>query len=150
VNLSKSAFTKKLFYRGFNAKLRGLDSAGRTGHVVWDLLLFHKLKASLGLDRVRILLSGGAPLSAVTMKFYRILLGPDCTCHEVLSSCLALPPVLSLPRFPFHYLILYCLVLSSCSRDPLASTCNSVLCLKRFLSHSLCSRCLHSQYIHMF
>jgi long-chain acyl-CoA synthetase len=34
------------------------------------------------MGRVRLMLSGGAPLPVATMEFFRILLGANCTCHE--------------------------------------------------------------------
>lgn len=64
------------------AKLTNLRQHGQVGHSVWDGVVFDKIKASLGLQRVRLMLTGGAPMPSSTMEFFRILLGPQCSCHE--------------------------------------------------------------------
>ena len=63
-------------------KLDGFRQRGVLTHFIWDSLVFSKLKAGLGLDRVRRLVSGGAPLPSATMEFFRILVGARCTVHE--------------------------------------------------------------------
>ena len=67
---------------GISAKLHNLHTHGKLDHWLWDPLLFRKIKAIIGMDRVRRLISGGAPLSAHTMYFFRILLGAGCSVHE--------------------------------------------------------------------
>ena len=62
-------------------KLDGFRQRGVLTHFIWDSLVFSKLKAGLGLDRVRRLVSGGAPLPSATMEFFRILVGAGCTVH---------------------------------------------------------------------
>ena len=71
-----------LLRAALKAKLDGLRRNGALAHAVWDSLVFNKIKASLGLGRVRLMLSGGAPLPASTMAFFRVLLGAGCSCHE--------------------------------------------------------------------
>jgi len=71
-----------LLRAALKAKLDALRRRGTLAHAVWDRLVFHKIKASLGLARVRLMLSGGAPLPAPTMAFFRVLLGAECSCHE--------------------------------------------------------------------
>jgi long-subunit acyl-CoA synthetase (AMP-forming) len=50
------------------AKLRNLRVLGVTKHSVWDALVFSKAKKAMGLNRVRLMISGGAPLPAKTME----------------------------------------------------------------------------------
>jgi len=42
--------------------------------ILWDILVFSKVRAVLG-GHIRFLLSGGAPLSADTQRFINICLG---------------------------------------------------------------------------
>lgn len=65
---------KKLFDAGLAAKAEGL-SRGYLTHGIYDRLLFNKIKAALGLDGVRFMVSGSAPLSLNVMTFFRCLLG---------------------------------------------------------------------------
>jgi long-chain acyl-CoA synthetase len=65
---------KKIFDAGLAAKTKGLEQ-GYLKHTVYDRLLFHKIKHALGLDCVRFMVSGSAPLSEPVMTFFRCLLG---------------------------------------------------------------------------
>ena len=65
-----------------SAKLHNFRQHGQLEHMVWDGLIFGKLKTGLGLDKVRTLISGGAPLPAATMEFFRILIGGKGSVHE--------------------------------------------------------------------
>jgi len=65
---------KKLFDSALAAKREGLKQGFLT-HALYDRLIFNKIKKALGLDCVRILVSGSAPLSDNVMIFYRCLLG---------------------------------------------------------------------------
>lgn len=65
---------KKIFYAGLKAKTEGLQH-GHMKHGLYDRLLFNKIKAALGMDHLRIMISGSAPLSAPVMTFFRCLLG---------------------------------------------------------------------------
>jgi long-chain acyl-CoA synthetase len=49
-------------------KLRNYRETRSVGHTVWDKLVFRNIKVALGLDRVRLMLSGGAPLPVATME----------------------------------------------------------------------------------
>ena len=42
--------------------------------IIWDLLVFNKVRAVLG-GRIRFILSGGAPLSGDTQRFINICIG---------------------------------------------------------------------------
>ena len=65
---------KKLFDAAVAAKIRGLYR-GHLTHSVWDRLLFHKIKKGLGMDHLRVMISGSAPLAENVMLFFRCLLG---------------------------------------------------------------------------
>lgn len=56
------------------AKTQGLQD-GHLKHAVYDRLIFNKIKAALGLDYVRLLISGSAPLGEKVMTFFRCMLG---------------------------------------------------------------------------
>lgn len=64
---------KKLFDAAVAAKTRGLQY-GHLSHPIYDRLIFNKIKAGLGMDQVRVLVSGSAPLSETVMTFFRLLL----------------------------------------------------------------------------
>lgn len=68
-------FKKKLFDKGVAVKTHNLITRGDLKHGFYDRLLFRKIAMGLGLDHLRILVSGSAPLSTTVMNFYRILLG---------------------------------------------------------------------------
>mmetsp|Transcript_4213 Transcript_4213/g.4818 ORF Transcript_4213/g.4818 Transcript_4213/m.4818 type:complete len:682 (-) Transcript_4213:145-2190(-) len=65
---------KKIFFAALAAKADGLQR-GKLTHGLYDAILFNKIKKALGLDCVRILVSGSAPLSAHVMTFFRCMLG---------------------------------------------------------------------------
>lgn len=65
---------KKIFFAALAAKAEGLKR-GKLTHGLYDAILFNKIKKALGLDCVRILVSGSAPLSAHVMTFFRCMLG---------------------------------------------------------------------------
>lgn len=65
---------KKIFDAAMAAKTEGLKQ-GRLKHPLYDRLIFNKIKRGLGLDHVRFMVSGSAPLSDNVMTFYRCLLG---------------------------------------------------------------------------
>mmetsp|Transcript_10719 Transcript_10719/g.29535 ORF Transcript_10719/g.29535 Transcript_10719/m.29535 type:complete len:686 (+) Transcript_10719:30-2087(+) len=68
-------FKKKLFYAAVEAKTKGLLEHGRLKHTLYDALLFNKIKKGLGMDQLRLVASGSAPLAGHVLTFFRILLG---------------------------------------------------------------------------
>ncbi|THU70946.1 hypothetical protein C4D60_Mb08t30340 [Musa balbisiana] len=74
--------SKKLFDVAYGRRLAAINGSwfGAWGleKVLWDLLVFRKVRAVLG-GHVRFLLSGGAPLSGDTQRFINICLGTN---HE--------------------------------------------------------------------
>ena len=51
-----------------STKLKLLRDKGVTKHSVWDSLVFNKAKKAMGLQDVRLMISGGAPLPTQTME----------------------------------------------------------------------------------
>lgn len=66
---------KKLFDSAVAAKTKNLLATGQLTHSVYDRLIFNKIKKGLGLDCLRFMVSGSAPLSKNVMNFYRVMLG---------------------------------------------------------------------------
>jgi len=64
----------KLFHAGLQAKTEGLKR-GLLHHGLYDPLIFNKIKKALGMDCLRIMVSGSAPLSGPVMTFFRCMLG---------------------------------------------------------------------------
>jgi len=81
-NARPDSIAAALFNTGLRTKVNELRASGARDHWLWDRLIFRKLRTAVGLRRVRILLSGGAPLAAEVMEFFRVVLGQSCTCHE--------------------------------------------------------------------
>lgn len=71
---AKGGITEKMFKAALAAKTVGLQE-GKLTHGLWDRILFSKIKKALGLDCVRLMISGSAPLSPTVMTFFRCLLG---------------------------------------------------------------------------
>jgi len=71
---AKGGVTEMMFNTALKAKTKGLEE-GRLSHSLWDRLLFNKIKKAIGLDSVRFIVSGSAPLSPNVMIFMRCLLG---------------------------------------------------------------------------
>lgn len=66
---------KKLFDAAVAAKTKNLMATGQLTHHFYDKILFSKIKKGLGMDCMRMMVSGSAPLSKHVMNFYRIMLG---------------------------------------------------------------------------
>jgi long-chain acyl-CoA synthetase len=66
---------KKLFDAAIAAKTKNLVTTGQLSHSVYDRLIFNKIKKALGMDCLRSMVSGSAPLSNNVMNFYRVMLG---------------------------------------------------------------------------
>jgi long-chain acyl-CoA synthetase len=62
---------QKLFNMGFSSKQDGLKAGGPPTSGFWDALIFSKLKARLG-GRVRLMITGAAPLSEEVYRFLQI------------------------------------------------------------------------------
>eukprot|EP00752_Nemacystus_decipiens_P010605 g9443.t1 len=72
--LAAGGLKTKLFIKACEAKVQGLHE-GRATHALWDKLVFGKIKAALGLDRIRMLVTGSAPVAVHVLTFMRILVG---------------------------------------------------------------------------
>lgn len=83
-----------LFERALSAKIAGLRQ-GKMHHPVWDRLVMNKIKAKVGLDRVRAIITGSAPISPHVMDFLRATFGipvfegygqTECTAAATVTS----------------------------------------------------------------
>jgi len=63
---------EKLFKTAYAAKLGGLRE-GTYQHGLWDRLVFSKIKQRVGLDRVRLIITGSAPIADHVLDFLRIV-----------------------------------------------------------------------------
>eukprot|EP00933_Yihiella_yeosuensis_P014921 TRINITY_DN13161_c1_g1_i1.p1 TRINITY_DN13161_c1_g1~~TRINITY_DN13161_c1_g1_i1.p1 ORF type:complete len:684 (+),score=125.42 TRINITY_DN13161_c1_g1_i1:97-2148(+) len=63
---------KTLFDRAYTAKQAGLKN-GYLTHRLWDRLVFSKIKERVGLDRVRVMVTGSAPIADHVLAFLRIV-----------------------------------------------------------------------------
>ncbi len=62
---------KMLLNSGLNSKMNQARTTGKVEHFFWDCLIFKKFKRLLG-GRVKLLVSGGAPLSAEVKEMLRV------------------------------------------------------------------------------
>ena len=62
---------RKLFEAAFRAKKRRLLSDGIYSHYLWDSLVFRKIQLLLG-GRVRVMITGSAPISPEVLDFMRM------------------------------------------------------------------------------
>jgi long-chain acyl-CoA synthetase len=67
-------FKKSLFDAALASKAEGLKR-GHLKHALYDRLIFSKIKKGLGMDYIRLMVSGSAPLSENVMGFFRCMLG---------------------------------------------------------------------------
>jgi len=65
---------KVLFDKAYAAKKAGLSS-GSVTHGLWDRLIFSKIKQRVGLDRIRMMVTGSAPIADHVLDFLRIVFG---------------------------------------------------------------------------
>lgn len=74
----KDGVAKKMFDIAYSRRLAAVNGSwfGAWGleKLLWDMLVFQKVRAILG-GRIRFILSGGAPLSGDTQRFINICLG---------------------------------------------------------------------------
>lgn len=66
---------KKVFDSCVAAKTEAMLNQGNLKHALYDRLVFGKIKRGLGMDKVRVMVVGSAPVSPNVMTFFRILLG---------------------------------------------------------------------------
>ncbi len=71
---SAGGVKKALFDAALASKKEGLKH-GHLTHALYDKLIFNKIKKALGMDCIRLMVSGSAPLSENVMMFFRCLLG---------------------------------------------------------------------------
>lgn len=72
-NVSKAGGIKAwLFHKGLNAKLQNLKS-NKVTHCFYDKLVFKKVRAVIGLDRLTLSITGSAPMPPATLEFLRCL-----------------------------------------------------------------------------
>jgi len=64
---------KMLFEKALAAKTEGLKN-GVSTHPLWDKLIFNKLRQSLGWERLRIMITGSAPVAAHVLDLMRSIL----------------------------------------------------------------------------
>ena len=76
--ISESPVKKALFDYAFGVKLKNFQEKGAVVHSFWDKILFSKIKEKLG-GRVKMMLTGSAPISAEVMNFLRVCF----SCHLV-------------------------------------------------------------------
>ena len=66
---------KKIFDAGLAAKTANIRQNGKLTHPLYDRLVFNKIKKALGMDQLKFMISGSAPLADNVMMFFRCLLG---------------------------------------------------------------------------
>ncbi|CAD6254591.1 unnamed protein product [Miscanthus lutarioriparius] len=75
---AKGGLAKRLFDIAYSRRLAAVNGSwlGAWGleKLLWDMLVFQKVRATLG-GRIRFILAGGAPLSGDTQRFINICLG---------------------------------------------------------------------------
>lgn len=75
----QTGFKKTLIDWAVGSKTSKLDSSGNFNHMIYDKLVFQKFRDILG-GRVRIMITGSAPISKETMKFLKIAF--SCEIYE--------------------------------------------------------------------
>jgi len=66
---------EKLFLAAVRAKTANLLERNQLHHGLYDRLIFRKIAKGLGMDHVRLMISGSAPISENVMTFFRCMLG---------------------------------------------------------------------------
>jgi len=67
-----TGISRRLLDRGMRVKREYFDSQGTTNSKLWDTLVFRKVRNSIG-GRVRILITGSAPISPEVVSFLKIV-----------------------------------------------------------------------------
>jgi long-chain acyl-CoA synthetase len=65
------AWKRHLFHMAVNSKIERLHKEGDSTHWFYDRLIFNKIKALLG-GRVRVMITGSAPISPKVLEFMRM------------------------------------------------------------------------------
>jgi long-chain acyl-CoA synthetase len=92
VNAKLQGKAKQIFQKAMAAKRNYLENGGYYCFM-WDLLVFNKTKKALG-GRVRFCITGGAPISAETLRFVQCCIGPIVQGYgatETVGSSLTMP-----------------------------------------------------------
>jgi long-chain acyl-CoA synthetase len=76
----ETGLTAKLVKHAVETKLENLRSTGETTHSLYDRMVFKRTKALLG-GRVRMLVTGSAPISPDILEFLKI-----CFCAPILEG----------------------------------------------------------------
>jgi len=69
-----TGFKKSLADKAVHTKLENLTKEGKLNHGLYDSLVFKKMKEALG-GRVRLMLSGSAPIEPEIQNFFRVAIG---------------------------------------------------------------------------
>jgi len=69
-----TGFKKSLADKAVHTKLENLNKEGKLNHGLYDSLVFKKMKEALG-GRVRLMLSGSAPIEPEVQNFFRVAIG---------------------------------------------------------------------------
>lgn len=77
---ASSPLKQALFQRAYAAKLRDLEERCELSKGVWDKLVFAKVRRAIGLDRMRVMVTGSAPIAPHVLQFMRVLCA--CPIHE--------------------------------------------------------------------
>jgi long-chain acyl-CoA synthetase len=64
---------EKIFNHAYASKKYWLNAQGSVTHSIWDKVVFKNVAAKVGLDRVRVLLTGSAPIAPHVIEFLRIV-----------------------------------------------------------------------------
>ena len=71
--VKKGGAAAAIFHHAFASKKWWLHHSGSLKHTVWDKVVFHNIAVTVGLDRVRVLLTGSAPIAPHVIEFLRIV-----------------------------------------------------------------------------
>jgi len=69
---AKGGIATFLFNTALESKKGWLRSSNSITHTFWDRLVFRKVAAQVGLDRVRVMITGSAPIASHVMEFLRV------------------------------------------------------------------------------
>lgn len=93
---AKGPVSKAVFNYALASKIENFHNSGQMDHWLWDWLVFNKIKEKLG-GRVKIILTGSAPLSPQIFDFLRAVFG--CKVMEGYGTTETCGVVASVPSF---------------------------------------------------